>query len=73
MPAPPNRPGQPPKPKPPERKMTPEEANAFADKVEQDMGAAFGFAARLTRAVVKVAVQPKIETAKKILRAFMED
>jgi hypothetical protein len=58
---------------PPRRKMTPEEAKQFTDKIEQDMGAAFGFVTRLTKAAVKVAVQPRIETAKKIVRAFLED
>lgn len=56
-----------------ERAKTSAEAKAVREKAEKDLEAAAGAAVRLTRLFLKLTVEPKIELAKKVIRALANE
>lgn len=55
------------------RASTPAQAREIAAKVDQDMEAAAGFAVRLARLGVRLAVTPKRELVRKFITAVLSD
>ena len=57
--------------------LTPEQREevrkALGDKFERDVKVATGVANRVTRVLVKLYLQPKIDTAKKIINAILDE
>jgi len=55
------------------RAETPEQAREIAAKIERDMHAAAGVALRVTKLAVRLTITPKIELAKKFIRAILDE
>jgi hypothetical protein len=65
-----------PKPQPPPKSgetVRPMNAKEVSDKVEHDLRRAADAGIRVTKTVIKIALEPKIETAKRILKAIFNE
>ncbi len=57
----------------PPRAQTSEEARQLADKVEREMRFVFGAAIRVAKLGVRLAVEPKVALARKIMAAILDE
>lgn len=55
------------------RAKDPAQARALREKVERDLEFAAGAAVRVSKLFVRLAVEPKVELARKFVRAILDD